>query len=652
MTKPGSARVAIVVVALAATASVIAVAWLPLHAGAPTDRRSDGHLPVGPTASGATDLADSAPAALALQQPVQRASAYQLDYQMQAAVPGAGDATLRVQASLQVAPELRRGDAVWLPLRLVDARLHQSEALAAANGAVAEAELRKPWLARLQADGGVAEVRLPPGLTAPTQSLLASLALALQFTRPADRTAQSWQANENELNGVFAAQYARQDAAGVTKQRTSAAGRWPQLTATTRFAFDGQTLVDVEVREQGVYPVGQFMRNPQTQPYRISVRVLRAGAATADWAKGLEPSALQPYSQPLGVAKDDRPTRPLATVLGEVAGLQGEATTRQFNALRDEMARSLRQDAAGVAVVVQQLTHHRLQDDAQTIAVAGLVSARSEPALAATAQLIGSPQTDPELRGVLLQAAAMLDTAPPALVSSVASLAVDVAQSRLGALAATTLGALIATQGHTGQSDAGKAALKQLIETGARIVAPATFGEPGDKEAKIGIRAGWLGGFGNTGHPAVLPVVLAALQEEEELVRAHAAFALRFQDPSQFLDLMAEMMAKEKSHLVRDYLVSAMRYMGPAQTLALVEKALRQDKSQMVRLAAAYTLHIWEFTAPGVRKVLQDALPLENSTEVASAIQEFLKPGTSLTGASKKPFDPAVDTLPASGDAL
>lgn len=581
-----------------------------------------------------------------LAKPARLAGVHDLRYALVAEVGSGGQAaTMSVDGALEVAPVLELADAQWLPLRLVGAKVRQDQVAVALSGRLEPEALQTPWLVRLQSDGRVAEVRFAPQTAEPVQALLASLALSAQFTRPAAPAAQAWDAEEHELNGVFRAQYARKSDGNVTKRRQNQQGRWPQVDATTEFAFDPSQaepqLLQVTVAERGQAPVGGMVQGDHTWfPYRIDIALRRTGAGSAGWAQRLDPATMVAFATRDRAARRDRPTRPFAAVVAQLKTLPQEAKTKEFVGLRDELARAIRDQPGMVAAADQLLRSAALSGDAEVMAVAALVSARSPQAQLAAAELVGDDALRPTLRALVLQAVTQLDQPSSAMVAAVQNLAVTGPNTALGRLAANTLGAQVAWLIDAGDTDAAASALAAMLGEAAPIVAPATFVHPGQQEANIATRVGWLSGLGNTRHAAALPILLAALNEPEEMVRAHAAFALRHQDPQACFAVMAEVMSKEKSMLVRSYIVDAARTMGPAATQPIVEKALRFDESPRVRVSAAYAIGVWMVTAPGLSTVLQEALAKEKSPVVAEAILEHLQPGRSLATASKSDWDP------------
>ncbi len=543
---------------------------------------------------------------------------------------------------------IRPDGASWLPLRLIGVQV-QNDDVHGRLGPPPKAEsLEHAWVARLEPNGRLDEQRFSADTPHAAQGVLASLGAAIQFTRPADGAVLRWRVAERDLNDVNDVQYERSSMGRVEKTRATLPGAWPAAKSTTEFEFAGREIRAIAYAERGQVPMGSLMGTLNMWAYAVEIDVRRIGSVPTEWAKGLDPNAMQPFVPVALNAAAIKPTRPTGEVMKDLAAWTKPPRPEEFVRLRDELTRSLQRDPAGIPSVVDALQSRSLPKDAQVVEVAALVSVRTEPAFVAVAGLIGSVRTEPELLGTILQAVTMLDRPSAAILQATQDLALRDPTSRVSSAAAAALGSQIA-QANAEKPDAAAQALAEMIAAGAPVVAPSAFGKKGVPEARLAVRTAWIAGFANVRHPAVLPVIVATLNESDELVRAHGAAALHTHDPAPILDLMVEIMAKERSSLVRDELVSSMEGMGPALTLPLVTKALRHDKSVMVRLAAVKVLGSWMTGAPGVRKVLEEAFPHEASSEVASAIQEYLKPGTSQATAQKTELK-EVDGLPPLGE--
>jgi HEAT repeat protein len=136
-----------------------------------------------------------------------------------------------------------------------------------------------------------------------------------------------------------------------------------------------------------------------------------------------------------------------------------------------------------------------------------------------------------------------------------------------------------------------------------------------------------LAGLGNTGSAEALPLILASLKDDDELVRGGAVLALRRQSPSACIDRLLDLMAHEGSVHVRENVMDVAMVMGPAVTEPMVRKALYFDDSAFVRSAAAYVVSTWSTDSPGMRAVLVDALKHEKSPDVAERLQNFIEQG-------------------------
>jgi HEAT repeat protein len=166
-----------------------------------------------------------------------------------------------------------------------------------------------------------------------------------------------------------------------------------------------------------------------------------------------------------------------------------------------------------------------------------------------------------------------------------------------------------------------------VSSTTSSLVASAAAATASSSEP-AGIRIGWLEALGNTGAPSALPTILASLETDpDELVRAAAARALRFQDPQAAQPSMDKALLRDHSIHVRYELMHSARLMGPEAMQPLVERTLTADKSESVRLAAAYAIAVWMVSSPGLATVLQNALATEKSLKVRDSLMNYLTPG-------------------------
>src|SRR5690606_29046305 len=104
------------------------------------------------------------------------------------------------------------------------------------------------------------------------------------------------------------------------------------------------------------------------------------------------------------------------------------------------------------------------------------------------------------------------------------------------------------------------------------------LGPPGGAPtASFAERRNWVGALGNLGDDAAFPILQAALSDRNELLRAAAAWALRFLDPAKVLPVMRKAMRDDPSIRVRAALMAAARHLGPELMETFVAKALQHD---------------------------------------------------------------------------
>ncbi len=570
--------------------------------------------------------------------------AYALDYSFEMTAPfaNAADQTLHlhVTGTLELGAAQPDADGAWQPARLVAGHVEQDAVAARVldwSLPGVEAELARPFAFHLQKDGRVDAVRCDPTLAFATRSTLAGAAWAIQHVHPATAAA-TWQLEERDANGTYQAKY-RQAAAGVVEktwqigQNGDDPARLAQVSnGSARYAVNAHGLETMTWALSGTAATGS-LDPAKYKPFALKIGLTRTGAVDAAWAATIRPEALQPFTSASAKVRQrlEAPTRPLDTVLADVAQKAEHLDPSGHVTLRDELTRAVRQDADGPAKLAAQLRQDAAPGEARRLAVEALIGARTEPAQEMAAQLMADETLAQPVRQELLAAAAFMSSPTVAFVTSLEKLAYNPRASTVSADAATTLGAAVAFLAEK-NPQAARPVLERLIANAGPVL-----GRPTAKHAQpLAVRMAWLAGLGNTGDAATLSLILQALGDKDEFVRGAAALALRRQDPAAVATPLIDRMAIETSAHTRARLVDAARFLGPDKLGELVEKALRYDRSEHVRLAAAYAMTVWSTAAPGLRKTLVDALKHEKSPKVAAALQHDINQGQVDPGVAVK----------------
>lgn len=621
------------IVAIAAvTALVVALvlAWRPDLVGFGASSPSA----PSPSAASAAAKADAAPAASATSAlpAVEVASAHDLDYRFEMTAPftGGADQTLRmrVRGTLELGTPRPDGDGAWLPARLRAPTLELDEVAQRVLDLPAtapEQAFALTFAARVLADGRVDAVRFDPKATFAARSMLATVAYAMQ--RSGDGQGP-WQVDEHDLNGSYTARYQRGRDGSLDKAWTIGQGddppaRLARISAVqVRYTLAGASLQALDYREAG--RASTHSLNPATfKPYSLQLALHRRGDIDAAWASDVQPAALAAFSPADAPSREvEVSTRSYDAIVDEAKARAGQLDAAGHVKLRDEWTHLLARDAEALARTETALRQGTLAGEAQRMAVEAIVGARTPQAQDKVGGMIGDGALAEPLRLDLLAAVALMTRPTPALINTLERVAYAPQPGGIGGAAATTLGAsaaLLAEQ----DPEAARAVVGRLVANARPLLHPPTKAP----KAPVGLREAWLAGLGNTGDPQALPEILAALDDEAEIVRGQAAISLRRYPAASCLDAMVTHMATERSAYVRENLVDAARSIGPAKMLAFVEKALRFDESVHVRLAAAYAVAAWSTQAPGLRKVLASALEHESSPKVAEALQSYLERG-------------------------
>jgi hypothetical protein len=633
-----------------------AAAWIVL--GPEPDRLPDpgppgrGAAPEALTAGGGAPSAASG-ALLPALVPQSRAARYALSFGSTVALAGGGKVpagTLELAATLEVARLTGQAGADgWIAARLALPRVSMNPVmrgvLAFGEGR-AEGALAEPWLVRVDPEGRTSEVRFAPGDAVGAKAVRATLAFAWQAVLPAGAAPPRWEAEEADANGPYRAAYFQPGEGRLEKlfslgpqdrSRNQAAASG--ITHASKAAFErrGDRLHALEWAQEGQVSALALQSRAEAAPFKATLRLDRLDDLLADnldggspeWARGLRPEALEAFSAGSLATARTRPEahRPVQVVLEALSGAGGSLDVNARAALRGELVAAIREDPASAADLAARLEAGIRVEPAERTAIEALASAGTKAAEEAILGLLFGPAPDDALRDKLLVAATLAPWPSP---SWVAALTAKLNQEPDPARA-SHLGVALGGSAHTlAQSDpaAAEGAVASLVAAAGPRIQPAPAGSVPQNVAPASMRERmlWLAALGNTGAPEAFPLIAASLADPEQPVRVSAAHAMRFQGAGPAQAALVDAMAVETDPSVRAAIVTASREIGPAM-VPLVEKALFSDPLELVRLEAAYTVAVWAAQAPGMRKVLAEALERERSPGVQESLRNYLKPG-------------------------
>jgi len=614
---------AIVVLGLAG-----AGAWCALEPAEGAAEGSEGAVAV------ATDKFDGAGPALRLlgTRGLVVSGAYDARYAFALGTAGGRDAvTLKVDGVLEVAEPMTLNGVTWLGARLVAPRVTPGERAARVLDLAADAsELERPFVARLEPDGRVTEVRFDAPLSVAARATLAAFLHGAQLVGPTSVDAATWEAAEQDATGAYRARYGREADGTVVKQWTTPPDRVGQDgETTTRFTLAAGRIERVGLAQRGHAAAGGSLLASARTPLSLDVSLVRRGPSVGTWAAALDPSALSPFSAAKAATRrrETEPARPFAQVMADVRARAASLDAGGRTNLRNELTRAIAVSPEAVTAADAALREGTLDRPAETVTIAALVGARTPEAQAAASGLVKDLSLGEPLRVRVLQSLAYMSSPDPVVIGTLLDLMSATPSPSYAAAAATTLGASAA---YLAEKDpkAAEIAFGALVAH-AKDALSTTQTSAVSVAARVpaGIRIAWLNALGNTGDPSGLPLILAGLDDRNEAVRGSAALALRRQAPQSCIDAMIKAMATDRSPHVRENVVDAARDMGPAVTGGLVEKALRYDLSEHVRLAAAYAFAVWSAEAPWLRPILADAAKHEKNPRVIEALMNYLQHG-------------------------
>lgn len=571
----------------------------------------------------------------ALSDPTSAGASYAFDYAFAMTAPFAGSSdaelTLHVRGTLDLATPRPDKGAAWVPARLRAVTVERNDLATRVfdlSKLKPEADFAAEFAFHVAEDGRVDDVRLTEGQPFAARSALAATAWAAQRARPTPPETSAWDVQERDANGEYSAHYRAHADGSLDKTWTIGQGgdppeRLAQIsTGRAHFALTDGVLQALEYDLRGKAATATL--NVATfKPFSVHLSLERVGEADERWAASLRPDKLVAW-RPGAVKrhKAEEETRRYEDVVADASARSGKMDPGTHAKLRAEWTHLIARQPEALARTEQQLRTGALPEDARRLAVEAMVGARTPQAQDRVTAMVSDDAVPEALRADLLTAAALMSGPTLAFVVGLEKLAFDPVRGQIGALAATTLGASAGFLAETHPAESAKV-VQRLVDNARPVLDPPAHAT----KQPLAVRQAWLAGLGNTGDAQALPLILAALADPSEMLRAQAALSLRRQDPAACVGPMTERMAQDKSVHVRENLVDAARFLGPDKLLPLVEKALMFDASVHVRLAAAYTVTVWSTQAPGLRKVLAEALKREKSPKVAEALQNDLTQG-------------------------
>lgn len=560
---------------------------------------------------------------------------YDLTYELAmdgVAVGGAHKtASVFVAGKLVVTPRNEEGTH-WYEARLDAPQLVADETARAVTDFPREnigAALSKPWVADLDSEGRVTATRFEGKASVAVRGVFAAIASMSQYTRPA-LSAAAWTTSESELNGDYTANY-EASSDRVTKRWRLVGDGDPEDPAATpgyeadgeaRFTLENGVVHKVQARQTGAASVGRRDGDNRAR-FTTTIALTRTGPATP--APQTDRSALTPFTLATVPTSIDRGTpRAFDAIADDIRKTSEAKDWKRRIMAREELTNAVLKDETTAHRTAAEIRKGGLSEPVERSYIEALASAATPAAQEEIAGLMTDPKLPMDTRVRTLGAAALVDPPLETLFKALDSL-VFVGRAKdpmLASQASVSLGAAT----HRSALAAGPAApviTPRLVDLARTVI----LGPPGGKPtATLRERSNWLGALGNLADPAGLPIALAALDDESEIIRASAVRALRFLDPGACLPSMQRLLRDDPSIHVRSAIMFSARFMGPEMMETLVGRTLVHDVSEHVRLAAAFTVSQWSLNAPGLRRLLAEALEQEKSAKVQESLRNYLQP--------------------------
>lgn len=495
---------------LAALATLSAAAWFTLRPSASERKRT---LPAA-TAS-ATPVRRVGPAHLRGPATTET-QRYRFTYRVEAAVDDAPMPVMRVEGDWDATPT---EDGYTVRLSAVSLDAHEALPAAASLESTFGLKAKNGVLAELGFDADADEA---------TRRTFAAMASVFWLSAPANQDAMTWQVDEAEMTGVFAAEYSR-DGDVITKRIGAYRGvRGPNgLDAKAARALKTDGEVRFEVDSQGVAKVIVDL-NQVAQMDDDGIKVVTRTRATLERVESDRPAVvarglrfggfdgLVDYSGQ-GAEMDarkvgDADVRSLLRDLAALDALRGRdpAIQRRRAALLTTLSALIRLEPQAAGQLASALRERALRGENTSLLAGALASSESAAGTNALAGLIGDDALPRAARHNAINTLGLAHQATPESLDALS----DQLDGELGAAAAMGLGSQAKRIAEEAPEEA-KSAVEQLIEAY-------------EMAQSVAEKATYLRALGNTGAREILPVMTAAIASNDPTLKPLAIRGLRF----------------------------------------------------------------------------------------------------------------------------
>lgn len=509
------------------------------------------------------------------------------------------------------------------------------------------ANLARPVFAVLDGRGKVLSVRFDPAADKVSQHLLRTLLAATQLVGPADaQQGTTWESEEDDPTGAYAAQYEMQDDGTVRKSKVrylqrGQAKKRPANVMTPTVVPEGTyvmsldratgclaalsasetqmvTLKDKTLGEAEMALEMRLVRNDCLGSTQIAALreqeaefARTAPAVPLSIARSAEASRFAIQRQELGDAT-------LPSLLDDLARIEADPQDKDMTRLflKFKALTIVRPESCGrlgellAAAPAESL---RMRLFAEVLQAAGHADAQ-----AALAAAIRARAGDWPVLAVLIPALGTAPSATPQTEQILEALAFGGSDAKAAVSARLALGNLAANLREEHPARASRIAARLLKELEAAT----------DAESRWQL----LLALGNAGAAEALPTLTRYLDDASTDLRGAAAWALRFLDAPEVDVLLTTKTLADREPAVRLDAARALRFRGAIHTnLVAQEKALATESEAGVRLLLLGNL--WEARAayPRAQQLVEQAAAGDASEEVrnaAAAMVESAQPST------------------------
>lgn len=496
-----------------------------------------------------------------------------------------------------------------------------------------KAEFAQPFVAMLEPNGRIVEVRFADNLSIASRATVAAVLQAAQYVRE-DEDAAEYELAEWSLNGPMTSTWTVLD--DVKDGRGEVARRWTASSNVdlagaqkTTQAAQGEGVLriadghidDVQASENGAVQQGTGRMARPTFYWRVQLARQNDDVTLAQQ----NPDALTPLVPDLlDIPLPEEPVLAYADAIKAVEETVKRAPKdwQSRIATRKQLARTLRAEPKAAKTVAALYRRPTTPSKVKLTVAEALAEAATLEAQVELADLVRDDALDDNDAIVIVGSVAGVHTPLTPLLDALADVAYNHADRVYASQVAMSLGASIGWMAESDVDNARSYLAAYLAHADDELRKP----EP-DEPKRFTERSNWIGGLGNIASPNALPLILKALDDPDEEIRAAGAHALRFQDGTVVRERMQQVMHQDEAISVRLGILHAAHYMGPQTQKTLVERALTYDRSENVRMEAAYVVSTWLPDAPGFRLTLAKALEQETSLKVRDRLRNYLEPG-------------------------